>query len=130
MVTDLIIERIAEAIRRSLAPYGDDPSTGHLAIAAAAVVEELHIEEGVDRWFIRKAALTPASEPVATPACQGFRWVGQSFASCDGCGQPYWEHECDTKLKPGAGPFDDEPFDYVPISDARRAAVRAKWEGT
>jgi hypothetical protein len=54
--------------------------------------------------------------------------VGQSFASCAECGLPFWEHTHDTRLKPGAGPFDDEPFDYVLISDETKAKVKARWE--
>lgn len=69
------------------------------------------------------------AEPESGPDCKGFQWVGQTFASCDGCGKPFWEHEFDTRAKPGSGPFDDEPFDYVPISDEQKAATRAKWEG-
>lgn len=60
-------------------------------------------------------------------ACKGFQWVGQSFASCDGCGQPFWEHTYDTRVKHGAGPFDDDPFEYVLITDKQKAACRAKW---
>lgn len=45
----------------------------------------------------------PAPEP--PKACEGFRWIGQSWASCDGCGRPAWEHEGMAVLKEGSGPF-------------------------
>ena len=28
----------------------------------------------------------------APKVCEAFAWIGQSFAHCDSCGQPYWEH--------------------------------------
>lgn len=76
---------------------------------------------------------TPPPEPPIPPLmqqpkkqpCKGFRWIG-SF-KCDGCGLPFWEHTHDTLIKPGAGPFDDDPFVYVPISDETKARVKAKW---
>jgi TIR domain len=37
-------------------------------------------------------ASAAASEPAAEP-CPGFQWIGQSFATCDRCGKPAWEHE-------------------------------------
>lgn len=74
---------------------------------------------------------SPGSSQEAEPKhpCRGFQWVGQSFASCDGCGLPYWEHTHDTRMRDGAGPFDEEPFDYVPITDAQKVACKAKWGG-
>lgn len=36
-----------------------------------------------------------AVERAALLPCLGFVWVGQSFASCDACGHPYWEHAYD-----------------------------------
>jgi hypothetical protein len=66
--------------------------------------------------------------PAPEPPCKGFQWIGQSWKHCDGCGQPRWEHDFDEQLKKGSGPFDSE-WEYVPISDERKAAMRAKWEG-
>jgi hypothetical protein len=57
----------------------------------------------------------------------GFRWVGQSFASCDGCGQPYWEHDYDERPGPGSRPFNAR-WVYVPITDEQKAAVKARWQ--
>ena len=60
-------------------------------------------------------------------ACKGFAWVGQSFAHCEQCGEPYWEHQYDKQIKRGSGPFDDDSWHYVLITDELKAAVRAKW---
>lgn len=60
--------------------------------------------------------------------CKGFRWVGQSFKHCEGCGRPFWEHTYDTRMRDGAGPFDEDPFEYVLITDEQKAACRAKWD--
>lgn len=43
-------------------------------------------------------------EPEQEP-CRGFRWIGQSFKSCDGCGRPAWEHEGELRLRDGSSPF-------------------------
>jgi hypothetical protein len=51
----------------------------------------------------------------AEPACDGFKWIGQSFASCDDCGQPYWDHEFDS-------------FREVRITPAEAAKCRERWE--
>lgn len=54
--------------------------------------------------------------------CVGFAWVGQSFASCDVCGQPFWEHEHNREFIEGRE-------ERVRISAELAAAVRGKWEG-
>jgi hypothetical protein len=77
------------------------------------------------RHGVRKG--DPIPEPPKKQPCRGFRWIGQSFTHCDGCGLPFWEHTHDTVLKPGADPFDDDPFDFVPISHEQAARVKARW---
>ena len=59
--------------------------------------------------------------------CAGFQWIGQSFASCDRCGLPYWEHGYEERLPEGAGPFGSDPMILVPISPERAAACKRKW---
>lgn len=56
--------------------------------------------------------------------CKGFQWIGQEWTSCDGCGQPYWEHDYDQRIDRNKGPFDDDPWIYEPISEESK--VRAK----
>ena len=62
-----------------------------------------------------------------TIACKGFQWVGQTFASCDRCGQPYWEHTHDSRMREGPGVLDADPWEYVPITDEQKAACKARW---
>ena len=65
--------------------------------------------------------------PEAAKACEGFRWIGQSFASCDGCGQPYWEHTHDVQQRPDVGPFAHDAQILVPITPEQADACRRKW---
>jgi predicted amidophosphoribosyltransferase len=63
-----------------------------------------------------------------TPSgCKGFRWIGQSWEHCDGCGKPFWEHTHDSRIRRDASPFDDDPFDYVPISTELKQQMKARW---
>jgi hypothetical protein len=78
-----------------------------------------------------------ATEPPRAP-CGGFRWIGQSFAHCDGCGRPAWEHEGEMRLRDGASPFGaglvgepavDDAWELRPWKPGEADAIRAKWEG-
>jgi hypothetical protein len=60
-------------------------------------------------------------------ACDGFRWLGQSFAHCDGCGKPYWEHTHDLQVRRDAGPFDPDALVRVPITPEQAEACRRRW---
>jgi len=62
----------------------------------------------------------PAPEQNADGSCAGFEWLGQSFATCDGCGRPYWEHEFDMVLGNGG-------WERTPITPEVAASVKAKW---
>lgn len=57
--------------------------------------------------------------------CPAFAWVGQTFASCDECGEPYWNHT--HRYAVGVG----EPFGgglvLVPITAEEAEAARRKW---
>lgn len=33
------------------------------------------------------------AQEVVAPPCTEFHWLGQTLASCDMCGKPYWVHE-------------------------------------
>lgn len=57
--------------------------------------------------------------------CSGFRWIGQSFRSCDACGAPYWEHT--HEHHPTGPPFGDN-FELRPISAEDAAIVQARWD--
>jgi hypothetical protein len=59
--------------------------------------------------------------------CPAFRWIGQSFATCDGCGEPYWDHTHELTLAHDAKPFSiRERHQFIPRW--RRDRVRAKWD--
>lgn len=60
------------------------------------------------------------------PECFAFQWIGQSFASCDNCGKPYWEHTHVAGPRPGGSPFDGRTFHRL-IPKAEAEWVRAKW---
>jgi len=57
--------------------------------------------------------------------CEGFQWIGQTLASCDRCGQPYWEHTHEEV------PAEDQAFGgtwkLVPIPPEKARAVMEKW---
>lgn len=53
----------------------------------------------------------------ARPACEAFWWIGQSFAHCDNCGKPYWEHTHDWR-RGGA----------VPITPDQAARMKLIWQ--
>jgi hypothetical protein len=68
--------------------------------------------------------------PKAPPDCRGFRWIGQSFASCDGCGRPAWEHEGELRLRQGATLLGgDDDFELVPWKPGEAEAIKRKWAG-
>lgn len=73
----------------------------------------------------------PSPKREAKPACRGFRWIGQSFASCDGCGKPAWEHdgmlglrEGMTALSVGAG---DDVWEVIPWKPGEAEAIKQRW---
>lgn len=58
--------------------------------------------------------------PGYTGTCNAFRWVGQSFATCDACGEPYWAHT----HRMGVG---DEHGERIPITSEDAQRTKAKW---
>lgn len=62
------------------------------------------------------------------PCPEGFHWIGQSFAWCDACGLPAWEHAGMSTLKGDAGPFGSEKWELKPWEPGEAEACRAKWE--
>lgn len=64
-----------------------------------------------------------------TEQCKGFQWIGQSWEHCDGCGQPYWEHDCMEGIDRDKGPFDQDSWIYQPISEESKARVKAHYLG-
>lgn len=76
----------------------------------------------------RAAGERVAAAP-ATPDCPGFQWIGQSFATCDGCGKPAWEHGGEMRLREGAklviGGTGD--WELRPWKPGEAEAIKRKW---
>lgn len=66
-------------------------------------------------------------KPPKTPCADGFHWIGQSFATCDMCGLPAWEHEGEARLVEDAGPFADQ-WEMRPWEPGQAERIRAKWD--
>ena len=79
-------------------------------------------ETHVDNGGIKRDSQT--SEPYV---CEGFAWVGQSFASCEECGRPYWEHSHDRRSGGSDGPF-GLGLRLVPITPEQARGCRMKWD--
>ena len=86
-------------------------------------------------WRIEYTSMPLTAEPAAagpdqtdeTPVvCEGFQWIGQSFAICDRCGQPAWDHAGQDVAVEGAGPFDNRRT-VRPWGPGEADAIRAKW---
>lgn len=104
-------------LRRDRKHVKDVASSGPGAALAEAV-----------EWSRKPAALPP--EPEAKPACRGFRWIGQSFATCDGCGRPAWEHDGIRRLREGAKTIfggSDDDWEVIPWKPGEAEAIMRKW---
>lgn len=76
---------------------------------------------------IRAPARSSPSRP-RTPCAEGFHWIGQSFAYCDRCGLPAWEHEGYAELPEGTGPFGTDEWVLRPWKPGERDAIRQTWD--
>ncbi|MEV0556284.1 hypothetical protein AB0I27_22880 [Streptomyces sp. NPDC050597] len=89
---------------------------------------------GADIAALRELLDAPASVPQPEtqagrdlpPVCEGFVWIGQSFATCDRCGQPAWDHAGEEIAVEGADPFDTRRT-VRPWKPGQADAIRAKW---
>lgn len=95
--------------------------------------EPRRIADAIDAMKVVRGELSYISvdvpaEPEPEP-CRGFRWIGQSFATCDGCGKPAWEHDGMLMLRPGSSPFGDSDMDWEvkPWGPGEADAIRRKW---
>jgi len=57
-------------------------------------------------------------------SCDTFAWIGQSFACCERCSRPFWEHSYDEV--PGDIPFGEMKKRLITAEE--KAKCRAKWE--
>lgn len=71
-------------------------------------------------------------KPPRVPCPEGFHWIGQSFAHCDKCGLPAWEHEGMATARRPESPWSFEPDDQYwvlkPWAPGEREACRRKWD--
>ena len=115
--------------------WGDAVTTQTIAVAqvhatlALAAATGCNSTERADRlaWIDAtspQAQVGPfdaAEDDQPTPGwtCRAFVWVGQSFASCDACGRPFWEHTHKRGLGVDAGRI-------VPLEPAEAEAVKRR----
>lgn len=69
------------------------------------------------------------AKPERKPCPEGFHYIGQSFASCDECGLPAWDHEGMAVLaKPMNSPFSEFKPVLRPWGDGERERIKRLWE--
>jgi hypothetical protein len=116
-LTHLLI--IEEEWRESVAEADPQRARAELVQAAATIVKCI---EDIDR----QASEVPV--PPKTPCAEGFYWIGQSFATCDQCGLPAWEH-AGMAEPDGDNPFGGgRGFHLRPWKPGEAEACRRKWE--
>lgn len=74
----------------------------------------------------QETATDDTDQTDASPVCEGFVWIGQSFATCDRCGQPAWEHVGEEIPVEGSDPFDNR-WTVRPWEPGQADRIRAKW---
>lgn len=127
-------QKLAEAIDAELDEHGyedDDEKRGqvahHFAVVALDALRDAGYEivrvpdgmrVGVHADRDGQIQLLNAAE------CKGFQWIGQTWDSCGGCGGPYWYHTHIERAKRDAGPFDDGPPEYEPISEKSKQRMK------
>lgn len=59
------------------------------------------------------------TDDIMAKECRAFQWIGQSIATCDGCGKPIFEHDGDSHSHGGpfSGTFLLKPFDEAVIAN-------------
>lgn len=88
-------------------------------------IDALKVMNG-EHTYIRMDVPGPEPEP-----CKGFRWIGQSWATCDGCGRPAWEHDGMSVLAEGFSPFgtSEMAWEVRPWEPGQAEAIRRNWGG-
>lgn len=109
----------ARFLRRTPRDSADFPG----AIRGARLIEDELRRKAEDA---QQNETADTNETEAPPVCEGFRWIGQSFAICDRCGQPAWEHVGEEIPVEGAGPFDNRRT-VRPWEPGQADRIRAKW---
>ncbi|MGW2520537.1 hypothetical protein ACWC09_26680 [Streptomyces sp. NPDC001617] len=109
----------ARFLRRTPRDSADFPG----AIRGARLIEDELRRRAEDA---QQNETADTNETEAPPVCEGFRWIGQSFACCDRCGQPAWDHVGEEIPVEGAGPFDNRRT-VRPWEPGQADRIRAKW---
>jgi hypothetical protein len=91
----------------------------------ADAIDAVRVMRG-ERTYI---SVRPEPEPEQKP-CQGFRWIGQPFTSCDRCGMPAWEHPGEARPRPGMSlseMISGDAWEIRPWGPGEAEAIRRKW---
>ncbi len=97
-------------------------------IAAFAFATEDDKKQAAIEAIARGDAAICLDSHEETVTCRGFQWIGQSFAFCDGCGKPAWEHEGEMRLREGASLFSgSEDWELRPWRPGEAEAIKRKW---
>lgn len=75
-------------------------------------------------------ARRPPPKPPKVPCPEGFHWIGQSFATCDHCGLPAWEHAGQAVPAPSDRPSGASPWRLAQWEQGEAERIRQKWEPT
>ncbi|MFK0182351.1 hypothetical protein ACIQVR_41075 [Streptomyces xanthochromogenes] len=111
-----VLREAADAVRRKAVHDGEDFCNG---IDFAADL----LRRMADEAQQPEAEAVPAEAP---SVCEGFQWIGQSFATCDRCDQPAWDHVGEDVPVEGAS-LSDERRTVRPWKPGQADAIRAKW---
>jgi hypothetical protein len=103
---------------------------------AAVIAGSREDRELITRILVRGASGEPIGggipvTPIPGPEhCPGFKWIGQPYTTCDGCGKPAWEHEGEMRLRDrDVFPLDPDAWELRPWKPGEAEAIRRKWEG-
>lgn len=77
---------------------------------------------GFGNGLIRGTIEYPEAVPTPVPCPEGFHWIGQSFAHCDLCDLPAWEHAGHAEPVKGGFRLALRPWEPGEADD-----IKAKW---
>jgi hypothetical protein len=113
----------------SLSGEDEDLTLGELS---ARWHEDSHrIADAIDAMKVVRGELAyiPIHIPPEPEQCRGFHWIGQSFATCDKCGEPAWDHDGEMRRRDEAVfSFQDEDWEVRPWKPGEADAIKRKWE--
>jgi hypothetical protein len=87
-------------------------------------------DDKAERFLRSLLPLEADPVPEVASDCPGFKWIGQSFATCDGCGKPAWEHEGEMRLRKGAklvSAGSEGDWELRPWKPGEAEAIKRKW---